>query len=324
MDDVTIGFSGVAGVLPPLRLSLEQLAGQQLLVSTPETLAGLGFSRACLADQDHDACWLAKTAAQSALRDAGLAAEAIDVIIWASALPENHIRPGPPGAAPTPIDALLARFNYSASWLQEELGLERASIIGNAQQGCGGMFSALRTAHALLVAEPHLQHVLCVGVDVLPAGAPREILYNVISDAASAVVLSRGCKRDRWIGYHQLTKGYYWNVVEKQKEIIASYFPTSRAVIRQLLQQTKLAPADIGWLIPTGVNADSWRILAQLVGMAPDKVWQGRESFGHTVAADNFIHLQEIRAQGSVPAGEKLLLFTYGFGSSWCGLILEH
>jgi 3-oxoacyl-[acyl-carrier-protein] synthase III len=319
----TIGLSGVAAILPPRRVSLAELQAEGRLVSTADTLLSLGFSHAHLADAEHDTGWLATEAVAAALRDAQLQPAAIDVLIWASALPENHVRPSAP-AATSQIDRLLGRFNYNASWLQDTLGLERASIIGNAQQGCSGMFSALRTAHALIASEPNVRHVLCVGVDVLPPDAPREILYNVISDAASAVVVSRGATRDRWGGYHQLSKGYYWNIPEKQKEIIASYFPTSRLVISQLLAQCALTPKDLDCLIPTGVGADSWRILAQLIGLSPEKIYQGSQAFGHTIAADNFLHLAEIRAQNRLPAGQRLLLFTYGFGSSWCGLVLEH
>jgi 3-oxoacyl-[acyl-carrier-protein] synthase III len=318
-----IGLSGVAGVLPPEQRGLAELAARNQLLSAPETLAGLGFSHAHVADSAHDVSWLAKTAASAALRDAELEPDAVDVVIWASALAENHlVRTST--AARSPMDELLGRFHYRASWLQDELGLTRASLLGNAQQGCGGMFSALRTAHALLLAEPHVRHVLCLGVDVLPPDGPREILYNVISDAAAAVVVSRGATRDRWVGYHQLSKGYYWDVAAKQKEIIASYFPTSRLVLQQLLAQQAIKAADIDCLVPTGVGADSWRILAQLIGLAPEKIFRGRRAFGHTIAADNFIHLAEIRADASFTPGQRLLLFTYGFGSSWCGLILEH
>jgi 3-oxoacyl-[acyl-carrier-protein] synthase III len=318
-----IGLSGVAGILPPGRRDLAELAVRHQLVSPPETLAEFGFTHAHIADSTHDVGWLARTAATAALADAVLEPAAIDVVIWASALPENHIVPRAT-ATSCMIDALLGRFDYRASWLQNELGLTRASLLGNAQQGCGGMFSALRTAYALLVAEPRVRHVLCVGVDVLPAEGPREILYNVISDAAAAVVVSRGATRDRWVGYHQLSKGYYWDIAAKQKEIIASYFPTSRLVLQQLLAQHALAPAQIDCLVPTGVGADSWRILAQLIGLAPEKIYHSRRTFGHTVAADNFLHLAEIRADASMTAGQRLLLFTYGFGSSWCGMILEH
>lgn len=324
MPAENIGLSGVAGILPPTRLTLDELHARGWLLSTPATLAELGFSHCHVADATHDTGWLAREATLAALKDAQLEPGAIDVIIWASALPENHVRP-PVASAPGVDDSgLLRRFNYNASWLQNELGLDRASLIGNAQQGCSGLFSALRTARALLVAEPRVRHVLCVGADVLPAGGPREILYNVISDAAAAVIVSREAPRDRWVGYHQVSKGYYWDIPGMQKEIIASYFPTSRFVINQLLEQTGLRPADIHRIVPTGVGANSWRILAQLTGLDPASVHASPRKFGHTIAADNFIHLAEIRANSAVRAGERLLLFTYGFGSSWCGLILEH
>ena len=48
------------------------------------------------------------------------------------------------------------------------------------------------------------------------------------------------------------------------------------------------------------------------------------DAFGHTITSDSFIYLQDLRSSGRVPRGSRLLLFTYGFGSSWCALLLEH
>jgi 3-oxoacyl-[acyl-carrier-protein] synthase III len=45
--------------------------------------------------------------------------------------------------------------------------------------------------------------------------------------------------------------------------------------------------------------------------------------FGHTVSSDNFLLLQELRRTG-IKTGSRLLLFSYGFGSTWSGLLLEH
>lgn len=311
-----IGLRGVAAVLPPGRRTLEELAESRRLRTTPAVLRDLGYEAAHVADADHDVSWLARTAAAGALSDAGLNAEEINVLIWAGALSESHVRP-------VAGDPVLARFAYSASWLQHELGLHRAAVHGVAQQGCSGMFSALRSAHALLAAEPDLEHVLCVGVDVLPAEAPREILYTLISDAAAAVVVSRTSARDRWQGFHQVSKGYYWDVPARQNEIIASYFPTSRLVIGELLARQGLSPRDIACVVPTGIGAGSWEVLAQLCGIEPARIHRGR-SFGHTIAADSFLHLSDLRAAGTLAPGSRLLLFTYGFGSSWCGLLLEH
>jgi 3-oxoacyl-[acyl-carrier-protein] synthase-3 len=319
-----VGLRGVGAILPPCSLDLDQLASRGLLVSPPENLSQFGFCQAYLADQDHDAGWLALQAAQAALDDAVLQAEQIDLLIWASALADNHLRDDPEDREGSGRQTVLKGFRYASGWLQEELGLHQAQVLAVAQQGCVSMFSALRLARALLLAEPGLRHALCVGVDVLPSTAPREILYNLISDAACAVVVSRDCPRDRWAGYHQISRGYYWDPLARQAEILASYFPTSRLVIQELLAQQELRPADIDLVVPTGVSRPSWDILLRLVGIPSERLYRGVDSFGHTIIADSFLLLQDLRRRGEVPLGSRLLLFSYGFGSSWCGLLLEH
>jgi 3-oxoacyl-[acyl-carrier-protein] synthase III len=296
-----IGISGHRALLPERFVPLAELE-----TATPRaTLADFGFEGAWVAETVSD---LAFTAAQSAIAAANLMPADIDGLLWASALPEGHQRASGVEARP-PLNA----FCYHGSWLQETLGLERAFVSGVAQQGCAGTFSALRQARALLCAEPNLRHVLCVAADRLPTGASREILYNVISDAVCAVVVSRGESDYRWLGYRQTSKGYYWDVPRRESEIIAAYFPTAALTIKGLLSDLQVAPAEIDWVIPTGVNAASWPIL----------MYQPRRRFGHTIAADSFLNLEEARAAGALRPGQKLLLFAYGFGSSWTALLLE-
>jgi len=285
------------------------------LASAPGRLAEFGFDGAWMAD---DLDQLALQASQRALNDAQLAPDQIDVLLYAAALPQAHQRRS---AAPT--GSVLDSFCYTASWLQEELGLNRATVSGIAQQGCAGMFSALRMARALLAAEPGLQRILCVGVDGLPPGAGREILYNVISDAACAVVVAREGTRARWLGFHQISSGYYWDVPAKQAEIIAAYFPTGKRVIHGLLQQVGLRPDEIDLVIPTGVNASSWPILVRLCGIAEDRLYQPLRRFGHTIAADSFLYLEEAARMKRLAPGLRVLLFAFGFGASWSALLLE-
>jgi 3-oxoacyl-[acyl-carrier-protein] synthase-3 len=314
-----IGIRGVAGVLPPVSHTLAELDAKSLIRSTPETLAGFGFERAFIATAEFDAGAMALHAARQALNDAQLDARQIDVLIWASAMPHGHLR-NTSGAS----DDVLRHFQYAGGWLQEEMGLINADVMGVCQQGCATMFSALRMARSLMIAELNIRHVLCVSVDVLPPGSTREIMYNLISDAACAVVVSRDATADRWIGHHQISRGYYWDPIARQAEIIAAYFPTSRAVIEQLLQRQGLTPADIDLVVPTGVNRSSWDILLRLVGIPKSKMYQTQNPFGHTVSSDAFLLLQEIRRSGKVANGSKLLLFSYGFGSTWSTLLLEH
>jgi 3-oxoacyl-[acyl-carrier-protein (ACP)] synthase III-like protein len=186
-----VGLRGIAAVLPPHSRDLRELDCSRLLVSDRSALEELGFEMVHVCDGAHDVGWLALESARLAITRAEVKPAEIDVLIWASALSETHVKEA--RSAPlTPMEKLLSGFNYRASWLQEELHLDNARALGVAQQGCAGMFNALSMAHALLLSDPSLTNILCVGVDALPEAAPREILYNLISDAGCAVVLSRG------------------------------------------------------------------------------------------------------------------------------------
>jgi 3-oxoacyl-[acyl-carrier-protein] synthase III len=310
-ENINIGIRGLGCALPE---RFEPLATLSLL-SQPRALAEFGFTGAYVAEDVHS---LAVNAARDALHDARLGPGEIGALLCAHALPQAQQK-----ASAACEDGVLNAFCYSASWLQEELGLDRAGVSGIAQQGCAGMFSALRMARALLVAEPGLEHILCVGADALPRGACREILYNVISDAACAVVVSRSGVRHRWAAFHQLSKGYYWDVPARQSEIIAAYFPSARITITNVLRQAGLRAEEIDLVIPTGVNASSWPILLRLCGIPEDRLYEASRRFGHTIAADSVLLLREAVAAGAVAPGMRVLLFTYGFGSSWCALILE-
>ena len=316
-----IGMSGVAGVLAPACMDLDQLADAGLLASRPSVLREFGFTRAHVATAHCEPGAMALNAARAALADAGVDPSEIDLLIWASARPESHVRPrSVPDAEATVFDG----FRYQSGWLQEALGLENADVVAVAQQGCSTMFSALRTARAILATEPERSHALCVAADVLPSDAPREIFYNLISDGACAVVLSRGCSTDRWIGLRQISRGDYWDPVERAPEIMAAYFVLGRAVIQELLDAHGLKPDEIDVVLPTGINRTSWDVLLRVAGIPGDRLYEGPDSFGHTINADGFIHLDHLRRSGRIASGAKLLMFTYGFGSSWCALLLEH
>jgi 3-oxoacyl-[acyl-carrier-protein] synthase-3 len=299
------------------------LAEAGLLSSSPATLTEFGFERAYVCDSGNPPEQMALDAARAALDDAGLGPHDIDAVIWASARTETHIVRAnrPPSSSPD----VMSGFRYSSAWLQQELDLRNADVMAVAQQGCSTMFSALRLARTLLVAEPErCRHVLCVGVDVLPEGAPREILYNVISDGACAVVVSHGCSRDVWRGYRQISRGYYCDPETSGPEIIASYFPTAARLIDQLLAENGLQPGQVDVVIPTGVSQSSWDVLLRLIGVPVSRLYRGVPSFGHTMTSDSFLFLAALRRAALAPRGARLLLFTFGFGSSWCGLLLEH
>jgi 3-oxoacyl-[acyl-carrier-protein] synthase-3 len=157
----------------------------------------------------------------------------------------------------------------------------------------------------------------------LPANAGREIIYNVISDGACALLVERD-GRPRILAHRQITKGYYWNAGANRNEIVAAYFPTARALVRETLSALHLSPDDIALVLPHNVSLRSWQILLPMIGVPIERLFSGNIARrGHVIAADNFINLKDAFDAGRIQQGDRLLLFTFGFGASWACLVLE-
>jgi len=63
-----VGIRGVAAVLPPTRLTLEQLSARRMIVSSPADLSSFGFRAVHVADAEHDSDWLVALLALAAKR----------------------------------------------------------------------------------------------------------------------------------------------------------------------------------------------------------------------------------------------------------------
>jgi 3-oxoacyl-[acyl-carrier-protein] synthase III len=311
------GIRAAAYYLPTTALTVESLGRAGKLESSTARLRDFGFRAVRVAGRA-SAYDLAEQAVGRLLRRARLAPDAIDVLLYTSALPE---RAPPPRAARDPI----ALFRYPATRLQYRFGMTRAEVIGLAQAGCVSFLSALRVARDMIAAEPAIHRVLCVGSDALPAGGRREVLYNLISDGSCAAVVERDSPINRIVAYAQVTKGFYWDSRSKGTDIIAAYFPTARAVIGEALDRARLRMADIRFILPHNVNRRSWDVLLELVGARKSQFFGrniGRK--GHTIAADGVINLEDAVGRGLVKRGDYVLLFTFGFGAHWACMILQH
>ncbi len=310
-----IGIAAIEYELPDHSVGLEELERGGRLESSAATLAGFGFGSVRISDRP--AVELASTALGRLLDRAAVAAESIDALFFAGAIPRSH----------TVRDAggLLDDFSYPVARLAYEHGLINAMAIGISQVGCMGLMTAVKLAAEFLRAHPASGRAVCVSADVLPPDAGREIIYNVISDGACAVLVERDSPCNHILVHRQVTKGYYWDAAVKRNEIVAAYFPTGRNLIRDTLDGLGLIPADVSLVLPHNVSRRSWEILLPLVGIAPDRLFADNiASKGHVIAADNFINLKDADETGLLKAGDRLLLFNFGFGANWGCLVLEH
>lgn len=321
-----VGIDAVTYWLPDAAPTLGELERSGALRGAAATLAGFGFRHARVAGSESHVD-MALYAARDLLGETGTSPEEIDLVLYAGALTSSttmECGPAPAGSV-LQLRDLMDFFKYPVSRLQSELDLANAAVAGVDQQGCASIFSAIRLARATLIAEPDVRTVLCVSADRLPYGSPREVVYNLVSDGACALLMRRRASRNRVIATHQVTKGAFWDSGSLENEIIAAYFPTARTVIEATLHKAGVTLDDIDWVIPHNVSLRSWEILLGLIGCPREKLYSdniGR--IGHTIAADNFINLRDATDAGVIRKGDLLLLFTFGYGLNWSCMVLEH
>jgi 3-oxoacyl-[acyl-carrier-protein] synthase-3 len=316
------GISAISYALPAVSRSVRELAAAGSLDSEAELLERFGFDRVLVAIEEtpYD---LALAAASELLSEQEIDPATIGALLYSGA--PGAIAFAKPRDAASSARALCdaRRFEYPGTRLQFDLGLEHATVLGLDQLACTSILAAVRLARALCIAEG-IERVLCVSSEFYPAAAGREAISNCTSDAACAVLVERNATRNRIVGGVTVTKGFYWGAAAMRDEVMASYFPTAAHVIRRTVTDAGWEPEAVNWVMPHNVSATSWEILFRLAALPNAQLWkQNISRIGHTLAGDNFINLRDALDGGDVHSGDKVLLFSYGYGAHWTGLALE-
>ncbi len=315
-------IAGVSYAFPSASVSVGELARLGLLKSEASVLEGFGFGQVHVAESESPFD-LGLVAARSLLEEQQVDPDDIGLLVYTGT-------PGTaaflPGSAPEPTYSFLRtteRFRFPGTRLQYELGLGGASVLALDQLACTGLFGAIRVAKGLCVAED-IDLALCISAEFFPADAGREAIFNCTSDAACAVLIARHGDRNRIVASSHITKGYYWDADALHDEIVASYFPTATHVIRETIESAGWSADEVDWVIPHNVGLPSWELLLRLAGLSRARLWSRNiPRDGHTLAGDNFINLRDAMGSGSIRPGERLLLFSYGYGAHWTAIAME-
>jgi 3-oxoacyl-[acyl-carrier-protein] synthase-3 len=324
----TAGIESIAEYLPPRVASVTELQDRGLLRGSADTLRSFGFETVHLAC-DESNLDMAIAAAEKLLDETGIDRDEIGMILYAAALNSSSTlwngngvsRPG----SVLDLGNVHDLFKYPGSVLQTHLDLPNAAVVGINQVGCASIFAALRMARALIMTEDDLRAVLCVSADKFPSSQQRDLAYNLVSDGACAALVRRDSDRNRIVECTQVTKGALWDSDEIENEIIAAYFPTAASLIERTLDNAGLDIDDISLVIPHNVSLRSWEILGRLIKCPADRIYTDNIArVGHTIASDNLLNLRHATEAGLVAKGEYMLLFTFGYGSNWACMVVQH
>src|SRR6185503_11578231 len=135
---------------------------------------------------------------------------------------------------------------FPASHLQAERGWDQALVLGLTQQACSGLVGSIRLAASLVCSDPDVDRALCVTADRFPEDALYEQAYNVMSDGATACVVSRAPGGFRLKAAWGVTNGALSCVSDD--EAAGTFFGYACMVVERTLARAGLEIGDLGWL----------------------------------------------------------------------------
>lgn len=318
----SVGISAIQYLFAGQPVPLAELAARGALESDAGLLADFGFERVHVADREapYD---LALAAARRLLDEHCVDPASVDAILVGASPSAMSFAPAREAREAAAALLTTRRFQYAASRLQFDLGCDGAALLGLDQLACTTLFGAVRVARALVAAEG-MRRVLCVASEFFPARAGREALWNLTSDAACALLVERDAPVNRVRALRTVSKGYYWDGDARREEVVASYFPTALHVVDRTLADAGWSRADVDWVVPHNVSSRSWAVLMGLLRLPRARLWDANiAARGHSLAGDNFINLRDATERGDVRPGERVLLFSYGYGAHWTAMAVE-
>lgn len=277
---------------------------------------------------------LATKAAKEAIERAGITPKDIDLIIYATLSPDFN-------------------FPGTAVFVQRALGLKEIPCLDIRQQ-CTGFIYGLSIADAY-IRTGNFKHVLMIGAEVHSTGldistAGRDVTV-LFGDGAGAVVVGRATDDQHMIlSTHIHADG-------SEAEILWTEYPASarhpriseeamaerkhypsmngrkvfkHAVTRmpQAIMEGMIANGlkleDIDMLIPHQANLRINQMVAQLIGMPPEKTHNNIQKYGNTTAASIPICMHEAIELGKIKPGNLVCLVAFGAGLTWGSVFLRY
>jgi 3-oxoacyl-[acyl-carrier-protein] synthase III len=271
---------------------------------------------------------LAVDAGTAAIKNAGIPPDSVDLLIVATASPEQPIP-------------------HTGAFVGEGLGLRCGSFDLGA--GCAGFVYMLVVGSSLL-ATGNLDHVLIVGAEILsriidPDDRATSILFG---DGAAAAVLSRspddgpgvlawdlGCDGSA-AGLLEIRAGGS-RMPATAKTIAAGeqylkmqgqevFRRAVRVVVesaRTTLDRAGVAASDVAWFVPHQANIRIIESASSRLGIAADRTIVNIDRYGNTSAASIPLALAEAADDGRLRDGDLVLMSGFGAGMTWASALLQ-
>jgi 3-oxoacyl-[acyl-carrier-protein] synthase-3 len=261
---------------------------------------------------------LAVRAAQQALDGAGMNGSDLDLIVLATATPDNT-------------------FPATATKVQARLGMHRGAAF-DIQAVCAGFIFALATAdNALRLGQART--ALVIGAETFSRILDWDDRGTCVlfGDGAGALVLKAvpepGPRGRHILSNHLHSDGRQYDILYvdggpsstghagflrmEGREVFRQAVQHLSEVVDEALAANRLTAADIDWLVPHQANSRIIAGVGRKLGLSPDKVVSTIERHANTSAASIPLALAAAVADGRIRPGQLVLIEALGGGLTW-------
>jgi 3-oxoacyl-[acyl-carrier-protein] synthase-3 len=280
-----------------------------------------GIRSRYIAGEGETTASLATDAARRALDHAGLSAADIDLIVLATATPDQT-------------------FPSSATRVQATLGINDC-IAFDVHAVCTGFLYALSVADSML-RSGNARKALVIGAETFSRILDWEDRATCVlfGDGAGALVLGAEeteggilATRLHADGRHNdllfvdggpSTTGTVGKLRMKGREVFRHAVVNLADVMNEVLAAAGLVSADVDWVVPHQANARILDATAKKLGLPPEKVVVTVDEHANTSAASVPLALDTAVRDGRIKRGDVVVLEAMGGGFTWGAAVLRY
>ncbi len=278
-----------------------------------------GITQRHIAAEGEKTSDLGLESARRALAAAGLKAEELDLIICATATPDET-------------------FPATATTIQARLGMTRGAAF-DVQAVCSGFVYGLSIADSF-IRSGQARTVLVIGAETFSRilDWTDRTTCVLFGDGAGAVVLradsGRGTADDRGVlSTHLYSDGNHHDALYvdggpsstrtvghlrmQGREVFRHAVVRMAEAIDTALETNGLTPGDIDWMVPHQANARIIEAMAKRLNLPQDRVVLTVDRHANTSAASIPLALAEAADDGRIGDGDLVLMEAMGGGFTW-------
>ena len=321
MSKIRSVVRGVGGYLPAHTLTNADLA-RKVDTSDEWIVQRTGIRERHIAADGEKTSDLGLAAARAALKNAGMSADAVDLIVLATSTPDQT-------------------FPATAVTIQDGLGITRGAAF-DMQAVCSGFVFALATADqflrsgdfkcALVIGAETFSRILDWsdrGTCVLFGDGAGAVVLEASSESGERGVLTTKLRSD---GRHRAklyvdggpsSTGTVGHLRMEGREVFRHAIGMITDVIEDAFAATGHNADDVDWFVPHQANKRIIDGSAHKLGIAAEKIVTTVDRHGNTSAASIPLALSVASEDGRIKQGDLVLLEAMGGGFTWGSALIR-